>query len=103
MIDDPAELLRAIQERINATDLPAALVFNCHITGLAVARSLGRRGVPVIGLDRDPDGLGLYSRFTTVAGRCPYPLEDERGFIELLMKIGSALQDKGASDKGAGD
>src|SRR5262249_47781256 len=51
--------------------------------------------------DRDPEGLGLYSRFTTVAGRCPYPLDDEGGFIELLMRIGSALQHKGASAAGA--
>ncbi|HWX40143.1 MAG TPA: carboxylate--amine ligase [Blastocatellia bacterium] len=92
MIVDPSELLRAVKEKVNATDLPAALVFNCHITGLAVARALGKRGVPVIGLDRDPDGLGLWSRFTTVAGRCPYPLDDESGFIELLMSIGSVLQ-----------
>src|SRR5215470_6972681 len=99
MIDDPAELLDAIREKIDATDLAAALVFNCHITGLAVSRALGRRGVPIIGLDRDPDGLGLYSRFTTVAGRCPYPLDDESGFIDLLMRIGSTLRRTGASPK----
>jgi predicted ATP-grasp superfamily ATP-dependent carboligase len=51
--------------------------------------------VPVIGLDRDPDGLGLHSRFTKLAGRCPYPLDDERGFIDLLLDIGSALPRKG--------
>ena len=94
MIEDPGELLRAIRERINAPDLPAALVFNCHITGLAVSRALGRHGVPLIGLDRDPGGLGLHSRYTTVAGRCPYPIDDEPGFIYLLMKIGSALHRK---------
>src|SRR5262249_3064680 len=75
------------------------LVFNCHITGLAVSRALGRRGVPVIGLDRDANGLGLYSRFTTVAGRCPYPIDDEGGFIDLLMRIGSTLRRKGGSAK----
>jgi hypothetical protein len=32
-------------------DTPAALVMNMHITGLAVARSLGRQGIPVVGLD----------------------------------------------------
>ena len=69
-------------------------MFNCHITGLAVARSLGRRGVPIIGLDRDENGYGLHSRYTTVSGRCPYPLEDERRFIDLLMEIGAALKQK---------
>jgi predicted ATP-grasp superfamily ATP-dependent carboligase len=94
MIDDPRELIAAVREKINSCETPAALVFNCHITGLAVARSLGRRGVPIIGLDRDENGFGLHSRYTTVAGRCPYPLDDERAFIDLLMEIGGALNRK---------
>jgi len=94
MIDDPRELISAVREKINSSEMPAALVFNCHITGLAVARSLGQRGVPVIGLDRDENGYGLHSRYTTVAGRCPYPLDDERAFVDLLMEIGAALKQK---------
>jgi len=94
MIDDPRELVTTVREKINSSELPAAIVFNCHITGLAVARSLGQRGVPVIGLDRDENGYGLHSRYTTVAGRCPYPLDDERAFVDLLMEIGAALKQK---------
>jgi D-aspartate ligase len=94
MIDDPASLITAIRAAEGGSDMPAAVVFNCHITGLAVARSLGRRGVPVIGLDRDQKGYGLHSRYTTVAGRCPYPLDDESAFIDLLMEIGSQLRQK---------
>ena len=94
LIDDRTQLIAAVCERVNPSEMPAALVFNCHITGLAVARSLGRRGVPVIGLDRDHNGYGLHSRYTTVAARCPYPLDDERAFIDLLMEIGSALRKK---------
>src|SRR5882762_6992696 len=94
MIDDPRELTAVVRDRINSFETPGALVFNCHITGLAVARSLGRRGVPVIGLDWDENGYGLHSRYTTVAGRCPYPLEDERAFIDLLMQIGAAMKQK---------
>jgi D-aspartate ligase len=94
MIDDPHELIATVREKINSREMPAAVVFNCHITGLAVARSLGRRGVPVIGLDRDETGYGLHSRYTTLAGRCPYPLDDERGFIDLLLEIGRALRQK---------
>jgi D-aspartate ligase len=94
MIDDPRELIAAVRNRINSSEMPGVLVFNCHITGLAVARSLGRRGVPVIGLDQDENGYGLHSRYTTLAGRCPYPLEDERAFIDLLMEIGATLKRK---------
>jgi len=94
MFNNSRELIDTIRDRTQSAAMPPAVVFNCHITGLAVARSLGRRGVPVIGLDRDPSGFGLHSRFTTVAGRCPYPLEDERGFIDLLMEIGASFSQK---------
>jgi len=94
MIEDPRELIAVVRKKINSSEMPAALVFNCHITGLAVARSLGRRGVPIIGLDREDSGYGLYSRYTTVAGRCPYPLDDEPAFIDLLLEIGGALKQK---------
>ena len=94
MIDNPNELFSVIRERVNDQKTPAALVFNCHITGLAVARSLGRRGVPVVALDRDDKGYGLHSRYTTVAARCPYPLDDEQRFIEMLLEIGSNLNQK---------
>src|SRR5215468_7049116 len=94
MIRNPGELLSTIKEKINPIEKSAALIFNCHITGLAVARSLGRQGVPVIGLDRDETGFGLHSKYTTVAGYCPYPLDDERAFIDLLLEIGGALKRK---------
>ena len=94
MLYDPTRLTGLIKERLRATPLPPAVVFNCHITGLAVARSLGRRGVPVIALDRDDGGYGLHSRYVTAAGLCPYPLDDERGFIDLLLEIGAALGQK---------
>ena len=94
MILKSREIIDAVRRSINPRERQAAIVFNCHITGLAVARSLGKRDVPVVGLDQDEKGYGLHSRYTTVAGRCPYPLEDERGFIDLLLEIGSALRQK---------
>lgn len=47
--------------------------------------------MPVIGLDKDVKGYGLSSKYTTVAGLCPYPLDDETGFIDLLCRIGQRL------------
>jgi len=94
MIDSKSELLERLSQILRSETRPAAIVFNCHITGLAVARSLGSRGVTVIGLDSDSAGLGLHSRYTRVAGRCPYPLEDERGFIDLLLEIGRLMPRK---------
>jgi len=94
IINNLKDILAAVRKQVNASDRAAAVVFNCHITGLAVARSLGRRGVPIIGLDREASGYGLHSRYTTVAGLCPYPLDDERAFINLLMEIGATLKQK---------
>jgi D-aspartate ligase len=65
--------------------VPAALVFNCHITGLAVARSLAAHGVRVIALDPDPRGLGQASRAVFERHNCPNPLVDEKGFIGYLL------------------
>ena len=53
------------------------------VNGLATARSLGRRGVPVTGLDHRRGALGFRSRY--VAPRaCPDPVADEPGFAAVL-------------------
>ena len=57
-------------------DPPAALVMNMHITGLAVARSLGRQGIPVVGLDDERGGLGQSSRHLAGLGLVPSPTDD---------------------------
>lgn len=85
----------AIRNRVNPHGRPAAVVFNSHITGLAVARSLGRRGVSVIALDRDPKGYALASKYATVTALCPNVLEDEDGFIEYLIDLGQVLDRPG--------
>src|SRR5215813_5595724 len=86
-----ADLLAAVCEQVNPLARPAAITFNSHITGLAVARSLGRRGVPIIALDRDAKGYALASKYTTVAGLCPNVLEDEEGFVAYLIELGKVL------------
>ena len=60
-------------------------MFNCHITGLAVARSLAAHGIEVIALDPDPRGLGQASKAVVERHKCPNPLEDERGFVQYLL------------------
>lgn len=92
---NPGELHDAIRERVNPRDLPPAITFNAHITGLAVARSLGSRGVPIIALDRDERGYALASRHTAVAGYLPSPLDDEDAFVERLAALGAMLERRG--------
>ncbi|MCM3006969.1 hypothetical protein [Priestia koreensis] len=87
------ELWEEIEQLPN--DQHPAIVFNSHITGLAVARNLGKEGIPVIALDRDGRAYGLQSKYANIAAYCPNPLVDEDGFIQLLIDIGKRLPKKG--------
>lgn len=72
--------------------VPGALVMNTHITGLAVARSLGRAGVPVLGLDKERGGIGQHSRFLSGIGLAPGP--DVRGgdaLAEHLVELADSF------------
>lgn len=86
------EVRAEIEAVVNPLGRAAAVTFNSHITGLAVARSLGSRGVPVIALDRDIGGVGLYSRHTLVSGICPNPIADEEAFVAYLEAVGQVLE-----------
>lgn len=94
-LSDRDALHHAVRERVNSRGRSAAVVFNSHITGLAVARSLGRRDVPIIALDRDPKGYALASKYATVTALCPNVLEDEEGFILYLLDLGQMLDRPG--------
>lgn len=69
-----------------------AIVLGMTETGLGVARSLGRKGIKVLGLDFKKD-IGFYSRY--VKGFiCPHPLETEKKFIDYLIKLGNQFDSK---------
>ena len=74
---------------------PAALVMNTHITGLAVARSLGRAGVPVVGLDDERGGLGQSSRHLAGLGLVPGPtVDDGRALADHLVALGPSFAER---------
>ncbi|ADV66033.1 carboxylate--amine ligase [Deinococcus maricopensis] len=87
MITERPELLAAI-DRLNAAGVPAAITFNTHITALAIARSLGRHGVPVLGLDREGGGLGQRSRYLSALALCPDVADSGRAFVDFLLDLG---------------
>lgn len=62
---------------IEPRDGPTAFVLNVSLAGLGAMRSLGRAGVPVIGLDPDPGHAGFASRYGTSL-RCPHPVHEPR-------------------------
>jgi predicted ATP-grasp superfamily ATP-dependent carboligase len=61
-------------------------------TGLGVARSLGRNGIRVLGLDSHLD-VGFRSKYVD-ASLCPDPLQDVDSFVEHLIRIARAEEHK---------
>ena len=83
------ELVEAVGER--KFDRPPALVANAHVTGLGVARALSAHDVPVITLDRTPDGVAPGSSAVDLAGSVTYPLDDLDGFRRDIETIADAM------------
>jgi predicted ATP-grasp superfamily ATP-dependent carboligase len=86
-------------QQVVAEDLPqgrpAALVMNTHITGLAVARSLGRDGVSVLGLDKERGGAGQHSRHLAGLGLVPGPEVDGGGALaDHLVALGPSFAER---------
>lgn len=72
---------------------PAVVIPADRPASLAVARSLGRRGVPVYAVDADPLAIGMASRYVK-----PVPVpggsDDERTRLRLLLGLGRKLDQK---------
>lgn len=62
-----------------------AIVISSDTTGLAVIRSLGRRGVPVVALYYDANNHGYVSRYVRERGRVPHPERREEEFVRALL------------------
>ncbi|WP_408010665.1 hypothetical protein ACJROX_10280 [Pseudalkalibacillus sp. A8] len=88
------ELKHAIESNELVRQKQPVLICNAHITGLAVARGLGREGIPVIALDREDRGLGFASKYVTLRGVCPNPVIAEKAFVQYLLDIGPAFKEK---------
>lgn len=73
---------------------PTAFVLNVSLAGLGAIRSLGRAGVPVIGLDPDPGHAGFASRYCT-ALQCPHPVHEPEALLEFLLDQGRKLSEPG--------
>lgn len=68
---------------------------NTHITGLAVARSLGRAAIPVLGLDKERGGAGQHSRHLTGLGLVPGPeVDDGAALAEHLHQLGPSFAER---------
>jgi len=77
--------------RTSTATRPRALVLGIeHPRALAVVRSLGRRGIPVVGVERDPKSRGLRSRYLQQV----VMVEDgEAGTLAVLEGLAAAPAD----------
>lgn len=71
-----------------------AFILSLFDTGLGAIRSLGRLGIPVIGIDCDPSMPGFKSKFCT-AKLCPDPVHHSDELIRFLLNEGRRLEQPG--------
>ncbi len=62
--------------------------------GLAVARTLAREGVPVVGIDNRPEAPGFASKFVRKMV-AKDPKEDPEALLQVLIQAGEAQDQKG--------
>lgn len=86
--------MQKIETFIKNADKPIAFVLDCHGTGLGVIRSLGRRGIPVIGFDQNPRQIGLFSKYCKRI-ICPDIQDKEEEYVNFLLALGEQLNIKG--------
>lgn len=73
---------------------PAVVLQASGPNSVAIIRSLGRLGIPVIACDRDPRALGLLSRYAEPCFTRD-ALSDPEGFVEDVLALGARLPAKG--------
>lgn len=73
---------------------PTAFVLNVSLAGLGAMRSLGRAGIPVIGLDPDPAHVGFSSKYGHSLA-CPHPVHEPDRLAEFLVGQGRMLDQPG--------
>jgi len=78
----------------NAGAKPTAFVLNVSLAGLGAIRSLGRAGIPVVGLDPDDSHVGFSSRYCD-ARICPHPVREPEHLVEFLLEQAKRLDEPG--------
>lgn len=61
--------------------------------GLDIARSLGQRGIPVYGMDLEPEAAGRTSKYCRLVV-CPDPVKSEQDYVQFLVDWGKTRKSK---------
>ena len=78
----------------NPNRMRPAVVMNMFYTGLGIARSLGERGIPVIGLSAHRTAYGNFTRYARIR-RCPDSREAPEDLLAFLIRMAAGLPDGG--------
>lgn len=73
--------------------IPAVVTPLDEHMGLDIARSLGRRGIPVFGIDWDPQAAGGRSKYCELV-LSPDPKQREQEYVQFLVDWGKRQQTK---------
>jgi len=76
-----------------AVSVPAVVTPLDEHMGLDIARSLGRRRIPVYGIDPDPKAIGGKSKYCRLVV-CPDPKEAGEDYIQFLVDWGKRLENR---------
>jgi D-aspartate ligase len=82
----------AQHKRANAS-WPPAVVASVFQTGLNLMRDLEQKGIPVVGVDCNPENPGFRSKY----GRsflCPNPDKDPDGWLAFMLSLSAAIGEK---------
>lgn len=66
---------------------PGRSTTGLNLIALAISRSLGREGVPVVRVHPNPHEASLRSRYCRVVALCPDPTRSENAVVEFLLGL----------------
>jgi predicted ATP-grasp superfamily ATP-dependent carboligase len=69
-----------------------AIILGMSANGLSIARSLGKKGITVIGIDTSRNEPGMYSRYVKKSLIAPHPIYAADDFLSFLLSVGKGLK-----------
>lgn len=84
----PLPQVRAVPPPEAETSPIPAYVLGCHEAGLAVIRSLGAAGVPIVAVWHDEREIGRHSRHVGLSVRAPHAWDEPGAYVQLLRELG---------------
>src|SRR4051794_6728413 len=70
-----------------------AIVMNVYYTGLGIARSLGQRGIPVLGLSAERGVYGNLTRYAKIM-LSPDSRTEPEALLSYLLRMGSTFPER---------